>query len=165
MFARRPSGGCSSGYARSVPTVDELSGWPAGRLLSTAARLVEHRWNEHLARFNLTHAGLLALHTLGDGAQTQRALAASSQVEEQTMRTTVDRLERIGFVTRARSATDRRQLMICTTASGRRAYADALAGDTADRLVDDAVSDPAQFRRLLIELVDRLITDRGGAPF
>ena len=48
----------------------ELRDWSLGRLLSTAARLVEHDWNHWLARHDLTHAGFLALHTLGPDALT-----------------------------------------------------------------------------------------------
>src|SRR5512144_1255822 len=32
---------------------DEVARWPMGRLLSTAARLVEHEWNVALARLDL----------------------------------------------------------------------------------------------------------------
>ena len=46
--------------------------WPLGRLLSTAARLVEQDWNSWLAGRGMTHAGLLALHMLGTGPHTQR---------------------------------------------------------------------------------------------
>ena len=41
--------------------------WPTGRLLSTAARLVEHAWVEALEQLGLSHAGLIVLHVLGQG--------------------------------------------------------------------------------------------------
>ena len=75
--------------------------WSLGRLLSTAARLVEHDWNAWLAERGLTHAGLLALHALDEGPLTQRRLAAASRVEEQTMSRVLDRLERTGHVAEA----------------------------------------------------------------
>ena len=81
-----------------------------GRLLSTAARLVEHEWNAALARLDLTHAGLLTLHALVAGPHTQRQLAGLSYVEEQTMSRVLDRLERSGYVTRERDARDRRRM-------------------------------------------------------
>src|SRR5512133_1871829 len=71
-------------YARRVGT-PEFEDWSLGRLLSTAARLVEHDWNSWLASHELTHAALLALHALRHGPLTQRQLAAANRVEEQTM--------------------------------------------------------------------------------
>ena len=38
--------------------------WPTNRLLSTAARLVEHAWNESLASLGITHAGVMVLDVL-----------------------------------------------------------------------------------------------------
>ena len=52
-----------------------MSDWPTGRLLSTAARLVEHAWVEVLDELGLTHAGLIVLHVLGEGPFSQRDLA------------------------------------------------------------------------------------------
>src|SRR4051794_31338019 len=56
-------------------TVPDTEDWSLGRLLSTAARLIEHDWNAWLATHDLTHAGLLALHALERGPLTQRSLA------------------------------------------------------------------------------------------
>ena len=78
--------------------VPDAADWSLGRLLSTAARMIEHDWNAWLATHDLTHAGLLALHALEDGPLTQRKLAAASRVEEQTMSRVVARLERAGYV-------------------------------------------------------------------
>jgi MarR family transcriptional regulator, organic hydroperoxide resistance regulator len=66
-------------------TAPDLDDWSLGRLLSTAARLIEHDWNDWLAKHDLTHAGLLALQALQGGPLTQRQLAAANRVEEQTM--------------------------------------------------------------------------------
>ena len=50
--------------------------WPTNRLLSTAARLVEHAWNENLASLGITHAGVMALDVLrSEGSMTQAQLA------------------------------------------------------------------------------------------
>src|SRR6187551_1077936 len=68
-----------------VVNVPDTEDWSLGRLLSTAARLIEHDWNALLTTHDLTHAGLLALHALQAGPLTQRKLAAASRVEEQTM--------------------------------------------------------------------------------
>ena len=99
-------------------TAPDLDDWSLGRLLFTAARLIEHDWNDWLANHDLTHAGLLALHALQGGPLTQRQLAAANRVEEQTMSRVVARLERAGYVSRVRDFADRRRLVITRTARG-----------------------------------------------
>jgi len=127
--------------------------WSLGRLLSTAARLVEHDWNAWLAERGLTHAGLLALHALDEGPLTQRRLAAASRVEEQTMSRVLDRLERTGHVERRRDTVDRRRLVVSLTASGRDVLGQIRAADIADVLVAEHLQDPAGFRAELVRLV------------
>lgn len=134
--------------------------WPLGRLLSTAARMVEHEWNTHLEAMGLTHAGLLALDALGTGSRTQRDLASACHVEEQTMRRVLERLERTGYVRRTREIADRRRLAVVATAAGRQAHEAALAGDVADTLVAGKVTDPERLRAQLAELVGGLIQAR-----
>ena len=85
--------------AGGMSAEDELGSWPTGRLLSTAARAVEHAWSEALATLGVTHAGLIALHLLRDGPLSQIQLARSAHVETQTMSRTLERLEREGAVT------------------------------------------------------------------
>lgn len=138
--------------------------WPAGRLLSTAARLVEHAWNAHLAEHGLTHAGVLVLHLLGDGPLSQQALATASQVEAQTMSRTLDRLERTGHVRRTRDTTDRRRVLVSRTARGTRVLRGATATATADRLVLEGLADPDAFRRDLVAIIARLGGDRWPRP-
>ncbi len=141
---------------------DDVATWPMGRLLSTAARLVEHEWNAALARHDLTHAGLLTLHALAGGPHTQRELAALSYVEEQTMSRVLDRLERSGFATRERDARDRRRLLVQITPRGEAAYRAAVDSGTADALVGDRVADPQRFRADLVGMVRRLLADHGS---
>jgi hypothetical protein len=62
-----------------------MADWSLGRLLSTAARLVELDWTEWLTAHELTHDRPLALHALQDGPIDQRQLAAANRGEEQTM--------------------------------------------------------------------------------
>jgi MarR family transcriptional regulator, organic hydroperoxide resistance regulator len=124
--------------------------WPTGRLLSTAARLVEHAWAERLETVGLTHAGLIALHLLGEGARSQSDLARSARVQLQTMARTVERLERHGHVTRQRDAEDARRVLVARTPEG------AALLEEAGRLESEAlppVSDPAALRALLLEVV------------
>ncbi len=130
--------------------------WPTGRLLSTAARLVEHEWNAWLGDHGLTHAGFLALHALGHGPMTQRQLAAAGQVEEQTMGRVVDRLERTGHVSRRRDPADRRRVIVERTGLGDEVWTVASASRVADRIVDDALEDPERFRAELVRLLEAL---------
>lgn len=134
----------------------ELHDWSLGRLLSTAARLVEHDWNHWLARHDLTHAGFLALHTLGSDALTQRQLAAGSQIEEQTMSRVVDRLERTGHVTRHRDPHDRRRRLVERTEQGHLTYEAVRTSGISDRLVEEALEDPERFRAELGRLITRI---------
>ncbi len=152
-----------SNLAREVTartTLDDVASqfddWSLGRLVSTAARLVEHDWNEWLARHELTHAGFLALHTLGTEALTQRQLAQGSRIEEQTMSRVVDRLARTGHVSRSRDPGDRRRVLVRRTERGSRAYEAVRESGISDRLVEGALEDPARFRADLIRLVMHL---------
>jgi DNA-binding MarR family transcriptional regulator len=135
--------------------------WPLGRLLSMAARLVEQDWNSWLASRGMTHAGLLALHVLQSGPRTQRELAAACMVEEQTMSRVLDRLERAGHVTRERNPADRRRLAVQATPAGLRAYQDAIESDVANTIITRQLTEPDAFRRMLIQLIGGLLTDRG----
>ncbi|WP_312856792.1 MarR family winged helix-turn-helix transcriptional regulator [Arthrobacter mobilis] len=115
----------------------DLNSWPTPRLLSTAARLVEHVWNEKLADLGLTHAGVIALEVLEtEGPMAQTLLAARARVQAQTMGKTLSRLEAHGHINRARSQADRRAHRVSISESGKVALAQArelersLAADT-----------------------------------
>ena len=138
-------------------------GWSLGRLLSTAARLVEHDWNAWLAERGLTHAGLLALDALEGGALTQRQLAAASRVEEQTMSRVLDRLARTGHVERRRDTVDRRRLVVTLTRSGRDVLDQIKSTDVADVLVAEHLADPAAFRQELVRLVTAISPPTSGS--
>ncbi len=133
--------------------VESLERWPTGRLLSAAARLVEHEWNAHLARWDLNHAGLAVLHVLTTGPLTQRELALRVQVEEQTMSRTVERLERSGYVERHRDPEDRRRLVVTLTGTGRRTCLRAGDVEVAEGYFTDAVEDVEGLRRSLTALI------------
>lgn len=136
-----------------IVNVPDAEDWSLGRLLSTAARLIEHDWNASLATHDLTHAGLLALHALEGGPLTQRKLAAASRVEEQTMSRVVARLERAGYVSRERDPADRRRLVIARTSQGSEVFAKVQAAGVSDHLVERWIDDPQQFRAELVRLV------------
>jgi MarR family transcriptional regulator, organic hydroperoxide resistance regulator len=102
-----------------VDAADGMTAWPTGRLLSTAARLVEHAWAEALDKQGLTHAGLVALHLLDAGPLSQTDLARRARVQTQTMSRTIERLEREGFVARRAAVEDRRRQVVSRTEAGR----------------------------------------------
>ena len=97
---------------------DNIADWPIGRLLSTASRQVENRWQEALMAHGLTHAGVIVLHFLGESSRSPSELATLAKVENQTMSRTIERLERSGHVTRQRDPKDGRRQRVSITASG-----------------------------------------------
>ncbi len=124
--------------------------WPMARLLSTAARSVERRWAAVLADLGLTHAGLIVLHLLELGAETQVELARLAHVEAQTMSRTVDRLERAGYVTRSPDPADRRRHMLSMTDAGHRMWQRTQG---LEAQIVPAVDDPAALREALLHII------------
>jgi len=102
-----------------------LADWPTGRLLSTAARLVEHAWIEALEKLGLSHAGLIVLHLLEPGPLSQAELARAARVQTQTMSRTLERLERDGYVSRVRDDRDQRRHSVTRTDAGTAAWQSA----------------------------------------
>lgn len=143
---------------------EDPSTWATGRLLSTAARLLEHAWDAHLAAWDLNHASFAVLWQLDAGPLSQRDLAVAHQVQDQTMSRIVERLERGGYVVRERSPDDRRRVLVHLTEAGRRARDEAGDPTFAESLVTAAV--PADelpvLRRHLVAIVDRMAADRWG---
>ncbi len=144
--------------------MDALETWPTGRLLSAAARLVEHEWNTHLARWDLNHASLAVLHVLSAGPMTQRELAAAVQVEDQTMSRTVERMERSGYVERRRDEADRRRVVVTLTEPGRRTCLRASDVDVAESYFTDCVADVEALRRALVAVVRHRSRKRWPEP-
>lgn len=126
--------------------------WPTGRLLSTAARLVEHAWVEALEARGLTHAGMIALHFLDAGPLTQSDLARLAKVENQTMSRTVERLERSGFIERRADPVDRRRQIVTRTAAGDAAWASTRSLESE---VFPALQDSDRMRAGLLEIIRR----------
>jgi MarR family transcriptional regulator, organic hydroperoxide resistance regulator len=129
---------------------ERLAAWPTGRLLSTAARLVEHAWADALEKQGLTHAGLIALHLLDAGPLSQTELARRARVENQTMSRTVDRLEREGFVARAAHETDRRRRVVTRTEAGQQVWARTR---TLEAELFPRLGDPQVLRDTLLEII------------
>jgi len=126
--------------------------WPTGRLLSTAARLVEHAWLEALEARGLTHAGMIALHFLDAGPLTQSDLARMAKVGNQTMSRTVERLERSGFVERRADDADRRRQIVTRTPAGDAAWASTRSLESE---VFPALDDSERMRAGLLEIIRR----------
>ena len=131
----------------------DVRSWPTGRLLSVAARVVEHRFDEVLADLGLTHAGLIALHHLADAPLAQRPLAALCRVTEQTMSRSVERLRRTGHVSTRPDDRDRRRLVVEITPKGRTALGEARRAERESDVLLGAVDDYQYFRAQLIALI------------
>lgn len=127
----------------------DLEQWPTGRLLTTAARLVEHAWNERLVKIGVTHAGVIALGVLASqGPMAQAALAQIVRVQAQTMGKTLSRLETRGHVSRSRNDLDRRSHMVTITDAGQQVLDRAQDIErtliTGEGLVSDELRDHLQ---------------------
>jgi len=124
--------------------------WPNGRLLSTAARLVEHAWIEALDSLGLTHAGLIVLHLLDTGAQSQTELARQARVQTQTMSRTLERLEREGLVARIRDERDARRHVVTRTDAGTSVWQQAR---NLEAEVFPALDNADQLRAALLQII------------
>ncbi len=135
--------------------------WPTGRLLSTAARLVEHSWNEKLGAIGLTHAGVIAIEVLdAQGPMTQAQLAQYVRVQAQTMGKTLSRLESHGHIVRVRSTSDRRSHVVSLTERGKEAVAAAVEMERT--VLAAATIDPDVLRQELKAVVRELASQFGS---
>lgn len=137
-----------------------MDDWPLSRLLITASRLVEHDIADELRPYNLTHASFGVLALVHARPLSQREIARSSRVEEQTISQTVDRLERMGMVTRERDPHDRRRFLVTATGVGKRAFRHATRKDHAEQVMA-GLPEGDHLRAGLMELIRRL----GGEGF
>ncbi|WP_162254055.1 MarR family winged helix-turn-helix transcriptional regulator [Arthrobacter sp. Soil763] len=99
--------------------------WRTDQLLSMAARVVERRKDQALAALGLTHAAVIALRGLADGAMNQEQLARRIGVQSQSLGKVLGRLEESGLVTRTKDVNDRRQFSVSLTPAGSAALATA----------------------------------------
>ena len=140
----------SDGASVSDGSTDRVAEWPTGRLLSMAARLVEHAWSETLEQRGLTHAGLVALHLLDGGARSQTELAREARVQTQTMSRTLERLEREGYVARTRAEEDARRQVVTRTDAGAAVWREA---QSLEADVFPPLKDPDGVRTALLEII------------
>lgn len=134
----------------------EIEDWSTARLLVTASRMLEHAWEQLLRDHGVTHAGYTILEEcLLDGAQPQRKLARSCRVTDQTISRTIERLARKDLVSRETDPSDERRQLVSITEAGREVYKRVLADVRASTMLSDAVSDSAQLRVLLLEMITK----------
>ena len=140
--------------------VGMIHDWPTGRLLSTAARLVEHAWVEALEQLGLSHAGLIVLHVLGPGPLSQTELAKVARVEAQTMSRTLEGLERGGYIARQKHPDDGRRHVVTRTPAGDAVWSSArtLEADLFPRIADNA-----GLRTELLAIIHATTADRWDA--
>ena len=125
-----------------------------GLLLRQSHRRAAAALDGELAPLGLSgrHFGVLML--LGrSGVSTQRDLIRRTGSDKAGMVRTVEALERLGYLTRTPSATDRRVAELSLTPEGRTALrrAEQLAGVTADRLFSAFSPDELDTLRSLLE--------------
>ncbi|MET3808059.1 DNA-binding MarR family transcriptional regulator [Nakamurella sp. UYEF19] len=135
---------------------EDRSQWATGRLLSTAARLTEQTWNARLRASDVSHAGLIVLHMLSQSPASQRELAGSQYLTEQTIGRTLAHLESTGHIARATDPTDRRRRVVEIAPAGRVLLIEMSgAGDQlTDRILAEAGVEPGSFRAGLQALID-----------
>ena len=139
--------------------MSENSEWSTNRLLSTAARLVEHSWNERLAALGVTHAGYMALDVLHEhGTLSQARLAQEVRVQAQTMGKTLHRLESHGHISRSPNLKDRRSHLVSITEAGCNVLSEAARQE--GELIDDGTLGDEQLRRSLAHIISTLGASR-----
>ncbi len=138
-----------------------MESWPTGRLLSTAARLVEHSWNEKLASVGLTHAGVIVLDVLSAAEEpmSQAMIAQRVRVQDQTMGKTLSRLEGRRYIQRQRSPSDRRSQAVSITSLGARVIKEAREVDPT--ALTRAVVDGDKLREELQTIILTLASQTG----
>lgn len=114
--------------------------WPTGRLLSAAARRVERAWDAYLEQWQLSHASVPVLVVLLPGPLSQREIAATMHVTEQTVGRVLHGLQDQGYLTREPHAQDRRRRVVALTEAGRRALAELDQAQTVENLIGDALT-------------------------
>lgn len=142
------------------PPDDRVEDWALSRLLVTASRLVEQDISTQLRPHELTHAGFGVLALVQRAQLSQREIAEATRVEEQTISRTVDRLERLGMVTREHDPNDRRRFLVTVTRHGRATFRAATRHDLAEEVLT-GLPEADALRLALATLIRRL----GGEGF
>jgi DNA-binding MarR family transcriptional regulator len=126
-------------------------------LLSRVGRLGKHALDDRLAARGLRLRHMAVLAALADsGAASQLALARSVRLDPSDITTTLDELQRRGFVERTVDPADRRRRLVALTPDGRAGLHElcGVADEVADELL--APLDPDE-RRVLHEALRRVL--------
>jgi DNA-binding MarR family transcriptional regulator len=126
-------------------------------LLSRVGRMGKHALDDRLAGRGLRLRHMAVLAALADsGAASQLTLARSVSLDPSDATTTLDDLQRLGFVERSVDPADRRRRLVALTAEGRAGLDElcGLAGEVADALLDPL--DPAE-REALHDVLRRVL--------
>ncbi|MFI7534328.1 MarR family winged helix-turn-helix transcriptional regulator [Streptosporangium sp. NPDC049376] len=142
-----------------------MSTWSAERRISSATGylllrlggLVRDRVEDELRRWGITGKELRVMSLANDREASQRDLCGLSGLDRTTMVAVIDKLERLGYARRARSAADRRKQLVLLTEEGRQAVEEAVTRMTEVETDFLSPLDPAE-RELLNEMVARLYT-------
>ncbi len=116
----------------------------------------------------LSHAHIRSLHALSEGEMTAGQLARSTELNPASVTAMLDHLEQSGIVTRRRSTTDRRVLLVGLTASGRELVEAKTArwkARWAERLGGYSEAELAVGERIVAEvadLLDSIVSERAG---
>ncbi|MEX3609650.1 MarR family transcriptional regulator [Rothia sp. LK2588] len=138
--------------------------WSINRLLSTAARILEHSWNNQLKELGLTHAGVTALEVISrEGTVSQVRVASIVGVQAQTMGKTLARLESHGHVYRTRNSVDRRSYLLGITPKGKEVLAQAKEIDRI--LASSGELAKPEFRQMLVRVVHELSQQDGAEAY
>ena len=106
------------------------------------------------ARLGITPTDLKCVHVLSQGSRTARALADALRLTPSAITAVIDRLERAGFATRSRDATDRRQVTVHAVAE-RVAQATALYEPLYARMADLVSGYTDEQVALLLDFAER----------
>lgn len=142
------------------PPHPAFASWHTGRLLTAAARLLEHAFDTAIAELGVTHAGFNALDALSAGPLTQHALAAQCAVQDQTMSRIVEGLEKGGLVQRHRDADDRRRVLVERTPQGDKVLARAREVGRRLDVFEDGTEESLACRAALMKIISKLGCDR-----
>lgn len=122
-------------WKRTRPDLDPAPMGVVGRILRLAGQL-EQRANAALAPFDLAIWGFDVLATLRRQGEpyslTPTQLMSATVLSSGAMTNRIDRLERLGLVTRSRSQDDRRSFLVTLTPQGIKVVDAALAARLAE---------------------------------
>ncbi|MEV8630613.1 MarR family transcriptional regulator [Streptosporangium sp. NPDC051023] len=126
-----------------------------GYMLLRLGDLARERIERELRRWEISGKELRVLGYAHERELAQRDLCELCGMDRTTMVSVVDKLERLGYASRARSDVDRRKHLVVLTGRGRQVVEEALAHMAEVEAAFLATLDPAE-RRQLNDMIARL---------